>query len=89
MDAETPTMGTHIPEACTEERGGRSTRDNLAGLDPGGPCPPTMMLALEGPRRHPVEVSSLRTTLVGTCGNSRGVLNPNISLGGLMFQQGD
>jgi hypothetical protein len=49
MDVETPTKGRHIPEACTGERGGRSIRDNLVGLDPGGSFPPTMILALEGP----------------------------------------
>jgi hypothetical protein len=36
MDAETPTRGINIPEACTEEKEGCSTRGTLAGLDPGG-----------------------------------------------------
>jgi hypothetical protein len=36
MDVETLAKGIHIPKAFTRERGGCSTRDNLAGLDPGG-----------------------------------------------------
>jgi hypothetical protein len=35
------------PEACTRERGGCSTKDSLAGLDPGVFFPPTMTLALD------------------------------------------
>jgi hypothetical protein len=48
MDVETPSRGRHIPEACTGERGGRSARDSLAGLDPGGSYLPTMTLACLG-----------------------------------------
>jgi hypothetical protein len=36
MDVETPARGRHIPDACTREKEGRSTRGTLAGLDLGG-----------------------------------------------------
>jgi hypothetical protein len=36
MDVETLARGRHIPESYTRERGGRSTRDTLVGLDLGG-----------------------------------------------------
>jgi hypothetical protein len=39
MDVETPSKGRDRSRDCTRERGGRSTRDILAGLDPGGFCP--------------------------------------------------
>jgi hypothetical protein len=49
MDVETPARGREIPEACTREKGGCSTRGTLASLERGGSFPPTMNLALEGP----------------------------------------
>jgi hypothetical protein len=39
MDAETPAGGRDRSEDCTRERGGRFTRGNLVGLDPGWLCP--------------------------------------------------
>jgi hypothetical protein len=39
MDAETLARGKDRSGVCTGERGGRSTRDNLASMDPGGSCP--------------------------------------------------
>jgi hypothetical protein len=47
MDVETLARGIEILEACTREKGGCSTRGTLAGLNPGGSCPPTMTLALD------------------------------------------
>ena len=52
MDVEIPARGRDRSWDCTRERGGRSTKDILEGLDPRGSFPPTMMLALEGPRCH-------------------------------------
>jgi hypothetical protein len=39
MDVETPARGGDISEDCNRERGERSMRDNLAGLEPEGSFP--------------------------------------------------
>jgi hypothetical protein len=49
MDVVTPTKGRETPEDGTRKEERRFPRDTLAGLDPGGSFPSTMILALEGP----------------------------------------
>jgi hypothetical protein len=53
MDVVTPAGGRDRSWVCTRERGGRSTRDSLAGLDPGGSCPFHLDVGLGRPMASP------------------------------------
>jgi hypothetical protein len=48
-----PVEGRDRSEVCTGERGGRSTRDSLAGLNPGGSFPSHYDVGLERPMMSP------------------------------------
>jgi hypothetical protein len=64
MDVETPTGGRDRSEDYARERGGRFTRDSLAGLDPGGLCPFHHDVGLRRPMsRHPAFWDVLETVV--------------------------
>jgi hypothetical protein len=79
MDAETQARGKERSGDCTRERGGRFTRDNLAGLDPGGLCPFHHDVGLGRPMRSPNVFGFFGGSCVpsGTCGK---ILRPNVLL---------
>jgi hypothetical protein len=53
MDVVTPARGRDRSGVCTTERGGGSTRDKLAGLDPGGSFPFHLDVGLGSPMTSP------------------------------------
>jgi hypothetical protein len=63
MDVETPARGRDRSGDCTKERGGRSTRDNLVGLDPGGLCLFHHDLGLGRPMMSPSVLDTLEAVV--------------------------
>ena len=77
MDVETPAKGRKILEACTKEKGGRSTRGTLAELDLGGLTLFQWNVGLGRPGMSPLmtmmssnllDVLGGRLGSIGTCG---------------------
>jgi hypothetical protein len=67
MDAETPARGRDRSGAYTRERGGRSTRDSLASLDPGGSFPFHHDVSLGRPMTSPKSPNVLDTMEAVVC----------------------
>jgi hypothetical protein len=63
MDVETPARGRDISGDCIKERGGRSTRDNLVGLDPGGVFPFHHDVGLGRPMMSPSILDALEAVV--------------------------
>ena len=82
MDVETPARGRDRSGVCTRERGGRSTKDNLAGLDPGGSCPFHHDVGLGRPMTSPNVLDTLEAVVckVARVAGSRGPRKPNVLL---------
>jgi hypothetical protein len=63
MDAENPARGRDRSKVCTGERGGRSTRDSLVGLDQGGSCPSHYDVGLGRPMTSPNVLDTLEAVV--------------------------
>ena len=63
MDGETPARGRDRSGDCTREKGGHSTRDNLAGLDPGGFFPFHHDVGLGRPMTSPNVLDALEAVV--------------------------
>jgi hypothetical protein len=70
MDVETLAGGRDRSEDCTRERGGRFTRGNLTGLDPGWLCPLHHDVGLGRPMMSSSALGGFGGSCVpsGTCG---------------------